>query len=314
MTLMPSLSAFRAWSQDFYIAGTGAAQSAAADGVEEQPFPSTASPTVNEHRLALAVVLASLVLFLLSVPFARVKLPELWAFIPIYQSALAINDLITATLLFTQFSILRSRALLVLACGYLFTCAMVVVHGLSFPGLFAPTGLLGAGPQTTAWLYAFWHLGFPITVIVYARLKDRKSGNDTVQSSVRASSLYSIGAVGAAVVGLSLLATAGHGLLPEVMRGNGYTPILPVVVAVICLLSLVALVQLWRSPRRSTIDLWLMVAMCAWVFDIALSALLNGGRFDLGFYAGRLYGLAAATFVLIHEQNGRALREALADA
>jgi two-component system, NarL family, sensor histidine kinase UhpB len=42
-----------------------------------------------------------------------------------------------------------------------------------------------------------------------------------------------------------------------------------------------------------------MVTMCAWVFDIALSALLNGGRFDLGFYAGRLYGLAAATFVLI---------------
>lgn len=301
MSLVPSLSAFRAWSQDLYTTRTGAApsQSAASDVVEEQPFPSTASPTVKEYRLALSVVFASVMLFLLSVPFARVKLPEVWAFIPIYQSALAINDLITATLLFTQFSILRSRSLLVLACGYLFACAMVVAHGLSFPGLFAPTGLLGAGPQTTAWLYAFWHLGFPVTVIAYARLKVRKGGNDTVQSSVGTSSLYGIGAVGAAVVGLSLLATVGHGLLPEVMRGNGYTPVLPVVVAAICLLALVALFELWRSSRHSTIDLWLMVAMCAWVFDIALSALLNGGRFDLGFYAGRLYGLAAATFVLI---------------
>ena len=41
-----------------------------------------------------------------------------------------------------------------------------------------------------------------------------------------------------------------------------------------------------------------MVVMCAWIFDIALSAVLNAGRFDLGFYAGRIYGLLAASFVL----------------
>ena len=44
---------------------------------------------------------------------------------------------------------------------------------------------------------------------------------------------------------------------------------------------------------------WLMVVMCAWIFDIALSAVLNAGRFDLGFYAGRIYGLLAASFVLM---------------
>jgi signal transduction histidine kinase len=42
-----------------------------------------------------------------------------------------------------------------------------------------------------------------------------------------------------------------------------------------------------------------MVVMCAWLFDIALAAVLNGGRFDLGFYAGRIYGLLAASFVLL---------------
>jgi signal transduction histidine kinase/CheY-like chemotaxis protein len=42
-----------------------------------------------------------------------------------------------------------------------------------------------------------------------------------------------------------------------------------------------------------------MVVMCAWVFDIALAAVLNAGRFDLGFYAGRIYGLLAASFVLM---------------
>ena len=46
------------------------------------------------------------------------------------------------------------------------------------------------------------------------------------------------------------------------------------------------------------LDIWLMVVMCAWLFDIALSAILNAARFDLGFYAGRIYGLCAASFVL----------------
>ena len=48
---------------------------------------------------------------------------------------------------------------------------MIVPHALTFPGLFAPTGLLGAGPQTTAWLYMVWHGGFPLLVISYALLK-----------------------------------------------------------------------------------------------------------------------------------------------
>ena len=41
-----------------------------------------------------------------------------------------------------------------------------------------------------------------------------------------------------------------------------------------------------------------MVVMCAWLFDIALSAILNVARYDLGFYLGRIYGLCAASFVL----------------
>ena len=48
-------------------------------------------------------MLASVALFLAAVPFAKVPLGQVWAFIPIYQSALVVNDLITAILLFGQF-------------------------------------------------------------------------------------------------------------------------------------------------------------------------------------------------------------------
>jgi PAS domain S-box-containing protein len=265
---------------------------------QRSAFLSTAIAGHGERMLAFAVMLVSTVVFVAAAPFARVPLSQLWAFIPIYQSALALNDLITAILLFAQFRILRSGALLALACGYLFTTGMVVVHTLSFPGLFSPTGLLGASPQTTAWLYMYWHGAFPLFVIAYAWLK-HDMGDPGLPPGLVRTALF-IGTLGVAivVVGLALLATAGHALLPAIMRGNNYTPAMILVVSTVWSLGVVALLALWTRRPHSTLDLWLMVVMCAWIFDVALSAVLNAGRFDLGFYAGRIYGLLAATFVL----------------
>jgi hypothetical protein len=153
-------------------------------GNERNIFLSTMPATRGDRTFALAVVGVSAVLFACAVPFAGVPLTPVPAFVASYQSALAINDLITAVLLFSQFAISRSRGMLLLASGYLFTAAAAIVHALSFPGLFAPGGVLGAGAQTTVWLYMIWHGGFPLVVLIYALLK---TSDDRAPSS-RASS------------------------------------------------------------------------------------------------------------------------------
>ena len=265
---------------------------------DRQSFVSTLPAGPGERRLALVTVLASAALFVVAVPLAKVPLSPVLAFIPIYQSALVVNDVITAVLLFGQFGILRSRALLVLAGGYLFTALMASVHGLTFPRLFAPTGLLGAGPQTTAWLYMFWHGGFPLVVVGYALLKDRDRAAAPAAWSPRSAVLAVVAVVTAAGGGLTLLATRGQAALPAIMAGQHYTGAMRLVVSSVWALCLLALVMLWWRRPHSVLDVWLMVVMSAWVFDIALAAVLNAGRFDLGFYAGRIYGLLAASFVL----------------
>jgi signal transduction histidine kinase len=267
---------------------------------DERPiFLSTLPAGRRERRLALAVVAVSVVVFVAAVPFAKVQLTPVWAFIPTYESALVVNDLVTAVLLFGQFIFLKSRALLILASGYLFISLITVAHALTFPGLFAPNGLLGAGPQSTAWLYMFWHGGFPVLVVAYALLKGH--GQQTIQARSRAGIAipFSIAAVLVVVCGLTLLATIGQDALPSIMQGNRYTPAMIGVVSSVWLFSLVALFALWRRKPHTVLDLWLMVVMWAWLFDIALSAVLNAGRFDFGFYAGRIYGLLAGSFVLI---------------
>ena len=265
---------------------------------DRQSFVSTLPAGPGERRLALVTVLASAALFVVAVPLAKVPLSPVLAFIPIYQSALVVNDLITAVLLFGQFAILRSRALLVLASGYLFTALMASVHGLTFPGLFAPTGLLGAGPQTTAWLYMFWHAGFPLVVVGYALLKERDRAAAPAAWPPWSAVLAVVAVVTAAAGGLTLLATHGQATLPAIMAGQHYTAAMRLVVSCVWALCLLALVILWWRRPHSVLDVWLMVVMSAWVFDIALAAVLNAGRFDLGFYAGRIYGLLAASFVL----------------
>ena len=259
---------------------------------------STLPASRQERRRALMVVLISLLGFGLAAPFAKVKLPTVMAFVPSYESALAINDLITAILLFGQFSILRWRAFLMLACGYLFTASMAIPHALSFPGLLSETGLLG-GAQTTAWLYMLWHGGFPLAIIGYALLSRGDRKRQAPAASARRAILSSAIAVAAVVGALTLLVTYADRALPAIMAGNVYTPAMTGVVSTVWALSLIALAVLWLGTPHSVLDLWLVVTMCAWSFDVALSAMLNGGRFDLGFYAGRIYGLAAASFVLL---------------
>ena len=75
--------------------------------------------------------------------------------------------------MYSQFSIARQRALLVLATGYLLSALMVIPYALTFPGLFAPTGLLGADIQTAVWLYVIWHIASPSSVICYELLKTK---------------------------------------------------------------------------------------------------------------------------------------------
>jgi len=284
-------------------------------GVAPALFLSTAPAKRSDRLLALAAVIVSTLVFAAAAPFAKQPLGPVAAFIPSYQSALAINDVITAVLLFAQFAIVRRWGLLALACGYLFTALMAVVHALSFPGLFGPMGAIGGGPQTTAWLYMFWHAGFPLTVIYYASTK--KSAGDAIEPRRSSPALVALAVtlVLGIAVALALIATAGHGYLPAIMQGNNYTHTMIFVISSTWILSAAGLAALWIKRPHSVLDVWLMVVMCAWIFDIALSAVLNAGRFDLGFYLGRIYGLLAATFVLVvllSETSGLYARLALA--
>jgi len=291
---------------DLHLESRPAAASAGANP-EATTFLLNQPADIAQRRRAGFVLVLSLLVFGGLVPYVRTRLAPMPAFIPLYESALLINDTITAALLFGQYRILRSRALMVLACAYLFTALMTATHALTFPGVFAPTGLLGAGPQTTAALYVFWHAGFPVFVLAYAAMKRRERVEATPPApdwrapapARDARALALPGATVALAAVLAAWATVGQSGLPTLLEPGHYGLALGISTSVIWGLSLLGVAVLWRARPHSVLDLWLSVSLVAWSFDVALSAMLNAGRYDLGFYAGRVYGLLAGSAVLI---------------
>jgi signal transduction histidine kinase len=270
------------------------------DRPDEQPLiGSSLPPSRAQKRLAFAVVLVLLLAFLVTAgPLSAFHLPRVDAFVPAYGTAIFVNDAVTAALLFAQFSIVRARALLLIACGYLFTALIVMPWMLTSPGIFAPGGLLGAGMQSTGWLYVMWHAGFSLFVIAYALLNRTDTAGRPSRAPPFAGPLAGLAVIGA-VIAVTILATRFGTSLPSLLRDEiDLSGTWQYAAAATALTSLTALATLWLR-RRSVLDLWLMVVMCAYVIEIVLISFPVPARFTVGWYGGLVFGLLSASIVLI---------------
>jgi signal transduction histidine kinase len=262
-------------------------------------FLVTASAPLPARRWALAVAIGLLVAFCALLPFARVRLPRIEAFIPISESIFALTCLATAGFLLVVFRRSRLRAVLCLAGGYLFISLMTLPLMLATPGVLSSSDPLGADPQTGAWLDTFRQAGLPVFVTCYALRRRYEVASGRSHKGQPADVIW---AAAGAVVGvclLTLFAATSHQLLPPIMLGDGYTTAMATVDIPVLLLCFAAVAVLGSRPPYTILDLWLIVIVLAWMVAAALNTALNAERFDIGFYTGRLYGLLAASLVPI---------------
>src|SRR5215469_4697672 len=88
----------------------------------------TMGPTLRQQRLALVIIGILSIGFAAIAPFAAKQLVRIDGFIPTVEAIIFVTSLTTAVLLFSQFSILGLRELLILASGYLFAALIVIPH------------------------------------------------------------------------------------------------------------------------------------------------------------------------------------------
>jgi len=273
-------------------AGTAAPATTGASNAQ-QVLLSTLPPSRGQKRLALAVVLVLLAAFCATVPFAAVPVGYIREFIPAYAAAMFVISSITSALLFVQFSVVHSRALLAVAGGYLFSALITIPWALTFPDLFGAADMAG-----TTWgvLTRVWRLVFPLSVIAYTLLKDDEASTAWPRALSYFAILLSAAGLLVAADLVTWLATSTSELTPRGLLFSVIDRAQADWNALLLLLALFALALLW-SRRRSVLDLWLMVVMCGLLIELCL-IILVGRRYVVGWYAARLYFLVSSTLVL----------------
>lgn len=265
------------------------------------PTIATQAPAKGEKWFALGLILGLILISIsISQVFSFVHTVRIGAFVPAYATALFLCDTITAFLLYAQFTIIRSRALLLISTAYVFNALILIVWMLTLPGGVAQQGVLG-GIQTTTYLYIVWHIGFPAFVVAYAILKAEKQSNVSLDwnfTSVGVEIVLSIGSCILVVAAISTIIIHFDYILPALnVNAMHLSSAWLYVVILIIAFHGIALISLW-SKRSSILDLWLMVVLCAYIAEICLITFPNSDRYTIGWYSGRVCALFASGLIL----------------
>ena len=252
----------------------------------------TAPATPGDRRWAFASAAVLLGLFVASVPFARMRIGEVPAFVPAVVGASIVAFVVTTVLLYVQYRIERDLKLALLAIAYGYAAITTTLYLLTFPGVFSARGLLGAGTQTAAWCYIASQAGFG-ALLIGEGLASRR-GWTLSRDAVRA---LAYGTLGVIIV-FALLATLGQSLLPEATHGNAYTAPWTRVVVPLVVLEMLAALWVVSDGLRTVTEVWLGVVIIARLVAIVSGAELSSGRYSFGWYAGRVEELAGAIVVL----------------
>ncbi|AOY91497.1 hypothetical protein BKK79_06445 [Cupriavidus sp. USMAA2-4] len=243
--------------------------------------------------LAGAAALLILLALVAASPRASLPLPAVVPFMPMCALTVFTTAGIAAYLLGAQFHATRQPMLGALSGAYAFTALAVALQLLMFPGVFTPAGLFGANPHSAAWMWVYWHGGFPFFVIVAVLARDRLQAR---LFAARQAGWWKLVLVGGPVLAAALLGLlAVHtreapdfGLPDHVVGVIAYRT-----ATVVWLLNALAVTIVILGGRlRAVLDLWLAIAVLACFTDTTLN-LLSPARFTLGWYLARLFSMLA---------------------
>jgi signal transduction histidine kinase len=253
----------------------------------------------QQRNFAIFAVALLIVVAAIEAPFAHLELTRVDAFIPVLQTIICFADLITAVLLFAQFSIQPQPALLALASGYCASGSFAFLQTLAFPGAYARAGLIGDGVDSPAWFFVWWHVTFPAAVLIYALTKDSDIAGSNTGRRAGVLIATTVACALAFIAALTWLAIAGGDYLPRLYVGGITQQTLfanNINLFMWCWGMTVVVVIFAR--RRTILDLWIVVTLFAWMPNFLIAAVVTTVRFSLGWYSARIFGLIASCTVL----------------
>ncbi len=236
--------------------------------------------------LITAVALAAA---LAAIPFGNSQLPEANGLTPAFGSLTHFADLFTAILLAGQARSANSRADMCLAAAYCFSFLLIIPHMMSARGVFGDGVLIGTD-EGARWMQGVWHTGFAGFVAAFAIAAEPERAR-LPRALVRFATV---------TIALTIVvAVAALGIAYGMLTPGGTRPSPPWIAPVAMACNLIALILVvTRLRARSTVALWLAVALVAASLDMSLG-LMGDLPFTFGWYLGRVMSLLSNVTVFI---------------
>jgi diguanylate cyclase (GGDEF)-like protein len=253
----------------------------------------------STQTAALAFLSTAFTIAFASLMFGARRGPEVVAFVPVAATLWSAAELLTAYMLFSQFTVNGIRTFLFLGAAYAVDGLLTIPYLANFPGVAGRAGGLGA-EQISVVIWSVWHFTFP-GIIACGMLCSRGVGARVLDAArIRRERAVAFVAVLVICATVTAVVIGLHDLLPIlVVHGQFTAPFTGIVAPAIALTNVAAALLVLRlTPRLSAVHAWLAVALAAAALDAGLNA-LGGGRYSPSWYVGKVLTLTTASVVLI---------------
>lgn len=243
----------------------------------------------ERRGLTVFVTLFLVAIGSVSLFFCDMPLPRITSFMPVCGTMAMMSNLLAACLLLSSTSSLKDRSKLCLGIAFFFSALIAVPQTLAFPGTIFRESVTGQG-ASAVWLWCFWHAGFSAFVIA-SRLQQPATLYD---GDLLKASLATLGLV----IALTLVATAGLSILPNVLLNGGHYRLNNFAIGPVVLGASIAATFCTIGINRvdDTRSLPLTISTLANAMDVAIT-LVAGARFSLGWYVGHALDALAGVAV-----------------
>jgi membrane-associated sensor protein len=259
-------------------------------------------PPSRSRRIWVLVILFVLALLALALlPVADHPGPAMPGMIALFVAVVFVTDLSTSFLLFVRFRSARSWSLLVLGCTFFFSGLMSVPHLLTFPGaILDGRPVIGAGSQSTSWLYILWINLFALLSLVSVSLEASFGEHRVPAGQKRRAVAFGLGLTAIGALAIILTAVAAPDWLPALTIGQHFTS-LNLVASYLGIALLVAtiVIILLAIGEQNPLFLWLSLASAVMAFAALLGA-MSGARFTAGWAIGRMSWMISACVLFLY--------------
>jgi diguanylate cyclase (GGDEF)-like protein len=254
--------------------------------------------STRERQIAIGVASLLALLTVVIAPIAGHKLAPVPSFLLLVESITIVSLVLTGTTLFAQYRARRYAPIAILGVGFIAYGLIHLTYISTFPGLFAKTGLFGAGPQSAVFVYASGRFLFALAIAAFIFSEWREQRGQGLRRAAVETYLYS--ALGA-VIGVALYATIGHHALPNFLNAHGaYTKFYleRVQPCMFCSIGLALVGVVMVTGFRTRVSVWLTITLVVQLLDMIVSGTFAGARYTLGWYTAR-FDIAASSLVYI---------------